>query len=39
MTISNGDWSVLVTQPLSATLLALAAVALLGPMVWRMARR
>ncbi len=39
MTISNGDWSVLVTQPLSATLLALAAVALLGPMVWRVARR
>ena len=39
MTISNGDWSVLVTQPLSATLLALAAVALLGPMVWRLARR
>ncbi len=35
MTISNGDWSVLVTQPLSATLLALAAVAMVGPMVWR----
>ncbi len=39
MTISNGDWSVLVTQPLSATLLALAAVAMVGPMVWRVARR
>ena len=39
MTISNGDWSVLVTQPLSATLLALAAVAMVGPIVWRVARR
>jgi putative tricarboxylic transport membrane protein len=35
MTISNGDWSVFVTQPLSAALLALAAVALLAPLVWR----
>ena len=39
MTISNGDWSVLVTQPLSATLLALAAVAMVGPMVWRVVRK
>ncbi len=39
MTISNGDWSVLVTQPLSAVLLALAALALAGPMLWRIARR
>ncbi len=39
MTISNGDWSVLVTQPISAVLLALAALALAGPMIWRMARR
>jgi putative tricarboxylic transport membrane protein len=39
MTISNGDWSVLVTQPLSATLLALAALAMVGPMVWRMVRK
>jgi putative tricarboxylic transport membrane protein len=31
MTISAGDWSVFVTRPLSATLLALAAVALLAP--------
>ena len=39
MTISNGDWTVLLTQPLSATLLALAALALVGPMVWRRVRR
>jgi putative tricarboxylic transport membrane protein len=39
MTISNGDWTVLVTQPLSAMLLALAALALAGPQIWRMARR
>jgi putative tricarboxylic transport membrane protein len=39
MTISNGDWSVLVTQPLSATLLVLAAVAMVGPMVWRVVRK
>jgi putative tricarboxylic transport membrane protein len=39
MTISNGDWTVLVTQPLSATLLALAAMALAGPFVWRAIRK
>ena len=39
MTISNGDWSVFVTQPLSATLLALAAVALVAPLVWKVVRR
>jgi putative tricarboxylic transport membrane protein len=39
MTISNGDWTVLVSQPLSATLLALAALAMVGPLVWRAARR
>ena len=39
MTISNGDWSVFVTQPLSATLLALAAIALAGPLLWRFARK
>jgi len=31
MTISNGDWTVFVSHPLAATLLALAAIALLGP--------
>jgi putative tricarboxylic transport membrane protein len=35
MTISNGDWTVLVSQPLSAGLLGLAALALVGPMVWK----
>ena len=39
MTISNGDWTVLVTQPLSATLLALSALALLGPLLWRATQR
>ena len=39
MTISNGDWSVFATQPLSATLLALAALALAGPLLWRLSRR
>ena len=39
MTISNGDWSVFVTKPLSATLLALAALALAGPLLWRLSRR
>ena len=31
MTISAGDWSVFFTRPLSATILALAALALFGP--------
>ena len=39
MTISNGDWGVFVTKPLSATLLALAALALAGPLLWRLSRR
>ena len=39
MTISNGDWSVFATQPLAASLLALAAVALAGPLLWQLARR
>jgi putative tricarboxylic transport membrane protein len=39
MTISNGDWTVFFTQPLSAALLALAAAALLGPRVWDLATR
>ena len=38
MTISNGDWSVFATQPLSASLLALAALALAGPFLWRLRR-
>ena len=35
MTISQGDLSVLLTRPLSATLLALAAIALAGPHLYR----
>ncbi len=39
MTISQGDVLVLVERPLSLTLLVLAAVAVLGPVLWRAARR
>jgi putative tricarboxylic transport membrane protein len=38
MTISNGDWSIFVTQPLSATLLVLALIGLLGPRLWALYR-
>jgi putative tricarboxylic transport membrane protein len=38
MTISNGDWTVFFTQPLSLALLTIAAVALLGPQVARLLR-
>jgi putative tricarboxylic transport membrane protein len=34
MTISDGDWTVFITQPLSATLLALAAIGLVGPRLY-----
>jgi putative tricarboxylic transport membrane protein len=34
MTISDGDWSIFFTHPLSATLLALAALALVGPRLY-----
>ena len=34
LTISQGDWTVFLTRPLSATLLALAAAALLGPHIY-----
>jgi putative tricarboxylic transport membrane protein len=39
LSISQGDASVFFTHPLSATLLAIAAVALVGPMLWRLRRR
>jgi putative tricarboxylic transport membrane protein len=39
MTISQGDVLVLVERPLSLTLLVLAAVAVVGPVLWRAARR
>ncbi len=34
MTIANGDWTVFYKQPLSLTLLTLAAIGLIGPHVW-----
>ncbi len=39
MTISAGDWTVFFTRPLSATILALAALALFGPMLYALATR
>ncbi len=39
MTISQGDLSVLVTRPISGALLALAALALFGPVLWRVVNR
>jgi putative tricarboxylic transport membrane protein len=40
LTISQGDWTVFLTRPLSATLLVLAAAALLGPHLYAyMAKR
>jgi len=39
LSISQGDASVFFTHPLSATLLAIAAIALIGPMIWRLRRR
>ena len=38
MTISNGDWTVLFTHPLSAALLALAVIALCGPRLYDLIR-
>jgi putative tricarboxylic transport membrane protein len=38
MTISQGDMTVLVTRPLSASLLALAVLALIAPMLMRLRR-
>jgi putative tricarboxylic transport membrane protein len=34
MTIADGDWTVFVTQPLSAALLVIAAIGLLGPRLY-----
>jgi putative tricarboxylic transport membrane protein len=38
MTISQGDLAIFVQKPLSLGLLAVAAVAVLGPVVWRLAK-
>jgi putative tricarboxylic transport membrane protein len=39
MTISAGDWTVFFTRPLSATILALAALALFGPGLYQFVTR
>jgi putative tricarboxylic transport membrane protein len=39
MTISQGDMTTFLTRPISATLLAIAVLALIGPRLWAMARR
>jgi putative tricarboxylic transport membrane protein len=39
MTISAGDWTVFFTRPLSAIILALAALALFGPKLYALAVR
>jgi putative tricarboxylic transport membrane protein len=38
LVISQGDWTAFVTRPISATLLAIAVLALLGPRLWSLAR-
>ena len=38
LTISMGEWSTFVTRPLSASLLGIAALLLIGPAVWRRVR-
>jgi putative tricarboxylic transport membrane protein len=39
LSISQGDATMFFTHPLSATLLAIAAIALIGPMIWRLRSR
>jgi putative tricarboxylic transport membrane protein len=39
MTISQGDLTTFLTRPISATLLAVAVLALVGPKLWGMMRR
>jgi putative tricarboxylic transport membrane protein len=39
LAISQGDWTVFFTDPLSATLLGIAGLALLGPLAWRLLQR
>jgi putative tricarboxylic transport membrane protein len=39
LTISMGEWSTFVTRPLSATLLAIAALMLFGGPLWRLLRK
>jgi putative tricarboxylic transport membrane protein len=39
LTISAGDWTVFVSRPLSATLLALAVIAVVAPHAWELMRK
>ncbi|MFE6957381.1 tripartite tricarboxylate transporter permease [Streptomyces sp. NPDC057696] len=39
LTLAEGDWTVFVTRPLSAAILALAALALIGPLLIRLVRK
>jgi putative tricarboxylic transport membrane protein len=39
LTISQGEWSTFVTRPLSASLLAIAALLLIAPPLWRMLKK
>jgi putative tricarboxylic transport membrane protein len=39
LTISQGDMTVFLTRPLSASLLALALLALVGPQLWKLGKR
>jgi putative tricarboxylic transport membrane protein len=38
LTISQGDWTTFLTRPISATIMAVAVIALAGPWVWRLVR-
>ncbi|WP_376098965.1 tripartite tricarboxylate transporter permease [Roseomonas sp. CCTCC AB2023176] len=39
MTISQGDWTTFLTRPISASILAVAVIALAGPWIWAAVRR
>jgi putative tricarboxylic transport membrane protein len=39
LTISQGEWSTFLTRPLSASLLAVAALLVVLPPLWRLRRR
>jgi putative tricarboxylic transport membrane protein len=38
LTISQGEWSTFFTRPLSGSLMAIAALLLIGPALWRQLR-
>jgi putative tricarboxylic transport membrane protein len=39
LVISQGDWSVFVTRPISGSLIAIGVLALVGPKLWMLAKR